>query len=699
MVAVSVSTGLRPFENVPNHFENVRPSGSSWTARCPAHDDRRNSLSISEGVDGRVLLKCHAGCSTEAVMASANPPLAWADLFADSRDENPVIVSTYSYTDESGELLFEAVRYYPKDFRQRRPDGRGGWEWNLNGVRRVLYRLPEVVEAAQAGRHVLVAEGESDVERLRARGFAATCNPMGAGNWRDDYAEALRGGKVAVLTDNDEPGRAHAQQVAAKIHNCGIDVKVIELPGLPDKGDVSDWLNRGGTAEELREIVRATEPWTPGPKDASTIVAGPRANTPTPPAWPNPLAPEAFHGLAGEVVRTIEPTSEADPVGLLANFLSAFGSAAGAGPHVVAGDVQHPARLNVLIVGRTARSRKGTSWAPIGRVMAIADETWASTRMVSGLASGEGLIAAVAGLEGPDVSSDSRLFAYESEFSRVLRVASRDGATLTAILRQSFDTGNLAVLTRKDPLRAKGAHITVLAHITIEELRARLSETDIANGFANRFLVMLVDRSKKLADGGSLDTATAGELGRKVATALKRARKIGEMRRSPEAAQLWAAIYDEIEDDEDGLLGAITARADAIMTRLQVCYALLDGIDVIGPAHVKAAAAVWDRSEESARYIFGAALGDPTADRLLAAIRAAGAAGLNFTDQSAVFARNKSAAQIERARSLLERRDSIHTIEIPSEGSRGRPSEVSIASEHYEENEFDEKSQVEGEGR
>src|SRR5690606_471494 len=149
---------------------------------------------------------------------------------------------------------------------QRVPDGRGGWIWRLGDVRRVLYRLPDVVRAVREGRTVYVVEGEKDADRLASMGLCATTAPGGAGKWRDEYTEPLRGARVVVLPDNDEPGRAHAEMVARALRAVSADVRVVHLPDLPEKGDVSDWLDAGGTAEELDTLARQA-----GPADGGTI--------------------------------------------------------------------------------------------------------------------------------------------------------------------------------------------------------------------------------------------------------------------------------------------------------------------------------------------------------------------------------------------------------------------------------------------
>lgn len=241
-------------ELLPN-LKGVKKSGAGWTARCPAHDDAHNSLSVSDGDDGRLLLKCHAGCEFQSILAA----VPHANGNVSSKRE----VATYDYRDQDGRQIYQSVRFDPKDFRQRRPDGQGGWIWNLNGGPRVLYRLPELLKA-KPSQTVLIVEGEKDADRLAGLGLVAITNSAGAGKWRDEYGEWLRGRKVAILPDNDEPGKAHALQVATSLQGKATSVKIVEMPNLPDKGDVSDWLDAGGNVRGLRDLVnRAAEFATP----------------------------------------------------------------------------------------------------------------------------------------------------------------------------------------------------------------------------------------------------------------------------------------------------------------------------------------------------------------------------------------------------------------------------------------------------
>jgi putative DNA primase/helicase len=244
-----------------DRLDGVRRVPSGHMARCPAHDDRQASLSVSEGDDGRILLRCHAGCETEAIVSAVGSRMS--DLFPDARPAPPprrgaTIAAVYDYRDETNALRFQVVRLEPKGFRQRRPDGGGGWTWSLAGVRRVVYRLPELV-AADPNAPVWIVEGEKDADRLARLGLVATTNPGGAGKWRFVAADAgrvLAGRAVILLPDNDDPGRKHAAEVAAALRDHARSVRILELPGLPPKGDVSTWLDAGGTVEELLRLAR-----------------------------------------------------------------------------------------------------------------------------------------------------------------------------------------------------------------------------------------------------------------------------------------------------------------------------------------------------------------------------------------------------------------------------------------------------------
>lgn len=242
-------------EAIVGHFAAARRNGSGWMAKCPAHDDTKASLSIAPGTKG-TLLTCHAGCTLDAIAAAAG--LAKRDLFFDDgpKATAPRIVATYDYEDLNHEVLYQAVRMEPKDFRQRRPNSKGGFTWNMKGVSYVLFQLPEW----QGQETVYIAEGEKDALKLRQIGLSATTNIGGAGKWRAEYTAQLVAANVkhvVILPDNDDPGRQHAQQVASCCHAAGLRVHIVHLSGLPAKGDVSDFLAQRQKADLLTEVAAA----------------------------------------------------------------------------------------------------------------------------------------------------------------------------------------------------------------------------------------------------------------------------------------------------------------------------------------------------------------------------------------------------------------------------------------------------------
>ncbi|GAB4467726.1 MAG: hypothetical protein OHK0029_39730 [Armatimonadaceae bacterium] len=261
-------------------LDSVKDHKGYFTARCPAHDDRNPSLSITTGGDGRILLKCQAGCYNGQILAALG--LEFADLFA----ENPTakvakenrtttrVIARYVYADEAGKDLYRVCRTADKRFFQERPDGRGRWMAGISGVRRVPYRLPEILTAVESGDTIFVVEGEKDAENLRACGFAATCNSGGAGKWLPEFAPFFRNANIVIIPDNDQAGHKHAEQIAANLYGVAASVKKLALPDLPLKGDLSDWLKFGGTKETLLTLVEECALYAPSrePRKCSSVV-------------------------------------------------------------------------------------------------------------------------------------------------------------------------------------------------------------------------------------------------------------------------------------------------------------------------------------------------------------------------------------------------------------------------------------------
>lgn len=341
--------------------------------------------------------------------------------------------------------------------------------------------------------------------------------------------------------------------------------------------------------------------------------------------WPEPLAPAAYHGITGQFVRLVEPHTEADPAALAIQFLVGVGNLIGRGPHMIIGADRLGLNLATWLVGATSRGRKGTSESWVRAFLRLVEPAWVDDRMQSGLSSGEGLIYAVRDAmtkvnkkgetEVIDAGeSDKRLLAIEPEGARVLRNAKRETNTLSAQVRQALDAQHvMRTMTKNNGLKATDAHISMVCHITKEELRLELRSTETANGFANRYVWVATRRSKLLPRGGKLKPASdsfkelAGDLRNIVALT----RWLGEFMMSDEAEALWVEVYPKLTADVSGLIGAVTSRAEALVTKAALLYAVLDRSGgrrvsgVIERVHLEAALALWRYCFDSAAHIFG----------------------------------------------------------------------------------------------
>jgi putative DNA primase/helicase len=255
----------------------IAATGRDVSVRCPFHDDRQASVSLH--VD-RGVWNCHAGCGSGGILefekrfSNCDTTTAWANIGNICGVKNQNLFqqrpdATYAYVDEDSTLLFEKLRFPGKKFVQRAKDASGKWIYKLDGMRKVLYRLPEVVRASE----VVICEGEKDADRVSAlklsghpdaplSRIAATTNFDGAGKWRAEYSPYLTGKHVVIFPDNDAPGKNHARQVAASVSVYAMDVRIVELPGLPEHGDVSDFLELH-SADELLKVIQKTPRWKP----------------------------------------------------------------------------------------------------------------------------------------------------------------------------------------------------------------------------------------------------------------------------------------------------------------------------------------------------------------------------------------------------------------------------------------------------
>lgn len=422
-------------------------------------------------------------------------------------------------------------------------------------------------------------------------------------------------------------------------------------------------------ADELRASVHSAFSREPSPPLGHRTI---KTIPPSPPA----LSEAAYHGIVGRFLKAVSDHTEAPDAAILAHLLPALGTLIGPKPYIVAGN-RHPCRVFFALVGRTNTGRKGTSFAPVNDLMTIVAPMFWPLQHVSGLSSGEGLIVKVAdyrekGEDGKErlVKQDKRLYVVEPEFSRVLTMMKREGSVLSQVIRQAFDDGDLATLTVK-PRQAIGAHVSLVTHVTPEELSEKLDTLDLANGFANRFLWYYVASDKILSLPEPIPSKVFKGFSKPLAGLGKQ--KAGPVKLSRSADKQWGRLYrDELREDGPGMVGAILSRGAPIVLRLALIYCLVDGADEVEVDHLNAAMGVWRYGVESAHILFESETGCSLADKVIRLLKAMGP--LTRTDINDHLS-EKQRKRLPDALQILLESKMASTRKLDREGP-GRPAEL-----------------------
>jgi hypothetical protein len=624
-------------------------------------------------------------------------------------EPKPIKTDWWTYQDAHGNPVMVVARFDAADgSKTYRPLHRlsdGSWAMGDPPGLLPLYRLAEVIKSNGP---VFVAEGEKCVLALEGIRADATTSAHGAKPAEKSNWTPLAKRPVVILPDHDAPGEGYVAallRIFKGLNPRPASVKVVRLPDLAEGGDVVDWIpmvvgDRVGDEahKAVWDALQAAIDAAPmidldgiksAPAEAPRAAADTQENEAPIPIheWPCPPEDAAFDGLTGEVVRLIEPSSEADPAGVLLQFLIGFGNAVGSGLWVLADGHHHHANEFVVTVGDTSRARKGTAWRRVRPFLTLADPGWAESQISGGLSSGEGLIHAIRdpvfGVDGSGNPvckdhgvNDKRVLVVESEFGNVLRVLAREGNTLSAILRMAWDSDDLRTMTKNNPTKATNPHVSLLGHITQQELAKYLSHVEVFNGLGNRILWGCVRRSKRLPFGGSLNDGDVQRLGSRLVAAADLARGVGAMIWTSSGRTFWEANYDALTQDRPGLWGAITSRAEAHVLRLAMIYAALDRSREIADTQVLAALAVWQFCDRSAAFLFGGSLGDRDADAILDALRSK-PEGMTRTEiRRVVFQDHKTSNDVARTLALLLR---FHLIRPEIAQTGGRPAERWLA--------------------
>jgi hypothetical protein len=431
------------------------------------------------------------------------------------------------------------------------------------------------------------------------------------------------------------------------------------------------------------------------PRPSRQAAAAP--GTPPLTVFPEPSAPgqAMFYGLAGDYVRRIESHTEASPVALLVQLLVAVGNCIGRIPCFEVEGHQHFLNLFAVVVGDSSKARKGTAWNHVRRLMERLDPDWERDHVSSGLSSAEGLIHQVRDpvdkrelvkqkgkkpryetVEYDPGVPDKRLLVKESEFASTLQVMERQGNVLSEVLRRAWDGETLRLLTKNYPEQATHPHISIIGHITAEELRFHLSATEQANGFGNRFLWVWAKRARLLPEGGQFTDDLLTDLYPRFEEALKFGHRTLRIGFDEAGKKLWYDIYPKLSVGHPGLWGGMLARSEAQVRRLACLYAVLDGSEVVTATHLLAALALWEYCEAGVRFLFANRLADPVAQQVLDLLTHSHTHTATKSEVFNLFNRHQTKQRIAQALDFLSEKGLAHMRQ--QGGNNCRPTTVIV---------------------
>jgi hypothetical protein len=699
---------------------HLRWRGDQGSGRCPFHDDRRPSFSVNRET-GR--WQCFSGkCghkgdifAFEMLISGCDFRTAQRRVLADlgvPMDDNSYPILTLKALAQAKRLPVEFLsglgvrdvvglhgqqqgvlsayrmedgslskRAHHRKHLSHEPEF---WTWWTGSKDDdiVPYGLWRLQEARDAG-YIIITEGDSDAWTLWHHGIPALSVP-GAKMIKVLEPGYLKGiSKAYIVRHGDESGEAFVQGVLERLQPWPGQAFVVRALEFKDVNDLhcddpekfaDRWAKVLEAAVPAGQRVEAGEPPPPQPQ--------------LEPQWPGDPDPAIYQGLAGEYVRAVQPYTESDPIGLVVQFLLSFGNAIGRNAYFLIDADRHYTQEFAVLCGVTSKSRKGTSAGRVRSLYQKCDPDCCDWCRGSGLSSGEGLIwrlrDAIFNAKGKLVDegvSDKRLYVVEPEFSSALRMVERPGNILSQTVREFWDglhiIGKMVSERTRPSATTTDAHVSIVGHITLDEVQRYLTTTEVGNGFANRFWWFMIRRFQFLPHGGDLDECDRAldPVVEKLKAVIAFGRQERKLLRGADAYREWEGIYRSLSDGKRGLAGAVASRSETHVTRVSSLYALLDRSGQIQPAHQEAALALWQYSEKCCRYIFGDALGDPVADAILKAVRAT-LNGLTLTDVHNLFGRNKPAAVIARAVDALL---ALGLIRAESQTTEGRTATVFLA--------------------
>ena len=698
------------FGRIVSELEGRHRSDTEYRCRCPCpdHEDKNPSCDIKL-VGDKILVKCRSrGCSQEAIIDALRDRNLWTTPTTHSKTtphrtkpprqmpkkklppgiprirkienrktgevlDTKFFKDIWTYKDEHDKVIGYAVRFEDKLKKDVIPyfhkNQQGNWYEGFPKTPRPLYGL-NLLSKASINLTIWIVEGEKCAEALQylpqgLRRLAITS--MGGTNAAKftDWSP-LAGRKIRIWPDNDKPGKKYTDEVRTQLEGLKpppvIEVVDVARLGLHEKGDVYDWL-QDHEPDELNRI----------PLTGKISESVKEEQEPDFEILPLPEIDIArIHGFASKFVELASRDSEADPAAILLTFLVRFGVEIGRNPYFYIGDTVHREQLAAVIVGNSALSRKGTSGKPIHKLFDYESLYGPDTlsfrpaRKSSGpFSSGEGIIYAVRDqveiwekkgkAEGKMVISDpgvkdKRLFVLDEEFAGVLANTKREGNTLSTVIRTIWDTGNFDPLTKNQKMRATGAHIGWVSHITGHELTEKMSRCEGFSGFANRILWVFASRRGSIPSPRPMPEEELKKLKEKLVNILSFCRDLSdksEIVLSSGAQKTWdERYYEKLMELHPGFMGVIAARGPAQVRRLAMLFALLDKEIIISTSHLNQAMAVWEYTVESSRYIFGGTHKNTNQEKLSQALEEKGE--MTKSEISNLFSRHLSAEKMEK---------------------------------------------------
>jgi len=583
-----------------------RERDGQYKALCPGHNDREQSLSIRES-EGKILLHCFAGCSTQGIIQAMN--LTMADLFTNGIKAVPTghktLVATFSYEHEKGQEAYQIRRFAlgngKKTFEVwHKEDGKYVSGMGEYKDKPILYHKPEVKEWVASSETIRVPEGETKADRLIALGLLATSSPFGAGHnkWKAEYSQELAGADVIILPDNDRPGHEFAEIKATSLYGIAKSVKIVELPSLGDKGDIIDWLDMGHTKDELLELEASRPEWQPSEGTTTQKIDAP-------PILELPAI--VWQGLFKDYRDLVADTTEAADAFHYATFCQMLGCTIGRRLHVYHATKLYP-NFYICLVGKSGLTRKDTCWSRASDLLnrlhteSDSDED-PPFRIVKGIRSYEGLLDELAG------ERKVRLIQLGELLSLLAKAKQESLGNIVPQLAELYDCPDwVNPPVHQKTVDCREPFVSIMAGTTQAWLQKALTERDIYGGFANRWLYFFGLPKEPKPNPPKVNPDKRDDLVKEINQIRLWAEDVpnGEVTISDEASAQFAEYYRDYyrHCQQEGLIPTLIVRIQDFIWKLALLYAAMDLSGVIRENHIKAAIAVGDYLESSVGEVF-----------------------------------------------------------------------------------------------